>query len=807
MYKELAHELQKPNPDTLKIIMLLVNGRPQNFFDKILNGLFYSSSLGLFADSQEDTFFHSLAEKGILSPILYTIDYHKKNILEREDASLDDLCRNLNAVNNDGLTPAHIAVKTDPVALRWLVKFKAALTSKDYSTGVLSVYTNHKKINNKSPLEYIFEDDEITKNVFLKIIKSGNWDLFDLFTDETPIVQEKFKKSLKHIPQIANEFKGAIAENAFYILFQRHWENILVDEPEFLKVKRLINVLDGKEQKLTIDWYELLGRRWDSMDEIKSRILLKCAAAYLKKFNKVEDETSNDPTLQDGTLEQILYLPKFDTKEFQAIKDYVEGVPDNSTTDNSTNATVVIAPNQPEKLEERPVQHDTQDTTPKSDPITIDEISIEEVDPIADKENRSSTVNHISTSKIIKNSTEFKPEVDAETFAQKIVETIAKKESRVAKLKEVLGQYSELHVLVYASSNNSFFETIFNAVANYFKKESREVPFRDVNNFLEEYTKTLSEMPLMEVSSKSKFNKKQGLNAYDLACEAGNYKVAELLAKRSIELKLYTEDTAMPFKSAVKYNCKKTIKYLGSNIHWYPVLYQAIRYINIHVIKYCFESADIIKDTISKDTQHTIFNDALSELKQSLRILVKYDGMVTPDKKVSLYEDKISSLKKIPQICEIIEFLVSEKKVSYGAGDEQIATKTYELLSSIIRQVSKISGKLEESKESGALDKIIKDIKDLLHYDCGNEIREDLDLTRKILVLIFDEYPSHELKEPLHKQKFENLKSGIVDENESVCGTSVQNLSVRTLSEYGENNEIDGDHDEISGDVGSVYEV
>ena len=63
MYKELSHELQKPHPDTLKLIMLLVNGRPQNFFDKMLNGIFNSTSLGLFTESQGNSFFCSCGSK------------------------------------------------------------------------------------------------------------------------------------------------------------------------------------------------------------------------------------------------------------------------------------------------------------------------------------------------------------------------------------------------------------------------------------------------------------------------------------------------------------------------------------------------------------------------------------------------------------------------------------------------------------------------------------------------------------------------------------------------------------------------
>lgn len=775
MYKQLAHELQKPNPDIQKLTKLLVNGRPQNFFDKMLNGLFYSSSLGLFTDNQENTFFHSLAQKGILSPILHNMDLHKENILKREDASLDDLYRSLNSVNDDGLTLAHIAVKTDPVALWWLMKLKAALTSNDYSTNVLSFYTNHQKINNKSPLEYIFEDDEITKNVFLKILKSGNWEFFDLFKDEIPLVQEKFKRYLKHIPNEAKKFQSSVALNSFGMLFQSHWEDILAEGPESLKMKRLMYVLNPEVKDLGLSVDDLSGslkKELSNIDKIKVHILARCASLYLNKFFLPDKEEFKILKLEHATLERIFGSLEFNTTKFQAIKRYVEGLPDNSTINDSINVTTASTSSvQLEKLEEIPVKQDVQDTTPKSDPVTVDGISLEEVDLIVDKEDGSSTVNHISTSKIIKNSTEFKPEieakVDVETFAQEIFNILKEDEDCAEKIKDE--KYSQTHALIYFASDEEFFNNLFNDLANDFETQKNlKVLFKDASSFFEEYIKTLPLESLIAVSKPKPSGQNKGQTPYELACKIKNDQVAKFLAQRGIELKLYTEETETLFQFAFKYQCKDTIKFLlfesSFEINWGYVLHQMLKYTNIEMAEdYANSSFDVVKDTTnkgsepSKDGEYTVLNKGLSILKQLSRSLIKYDNSVASNQKKLFYQSKINNIKKIPELCKIIELLIEKEKLYYGAENDHIAAKTYTLLNGIKSYISKISESLdkivigiESELDSDYCDKIKKALKSLnkkiLNSSCQDEIKEALGFLNKS---ILDEECRDEVKETL----------------------------------------------------------
>lgn len=796
MYKDLAHELDRPNPDILKILTLLVNGRPKNFFDKMFNEIFYDPRLGIFTLSQENNFFHLLAQKGILSPTLYAIDRDKDKILRREYASPDDLYLNLNAINYEGLTPAHIAVKNDPVALWWLMKFKVALTSKDYAANVLSFYTNNPKINNKSPLEYIFDDDKTAKNVVLKMLESGNWEFFDLFKDEIPIVQEKFKKYLKHIPNEAQRFQSGVAINAFGILFQSYWKDILVDQPESLKIERLMNVLDGKIQDIALsieDLSKLLTRKdLVSTEKIKAHILARCSWLYLNKFS-----TTNISSLKDAPLELIIGSAEFGTIKFQAIKRYVEDLPNNSIVDDPINPTAkeMIL----EKLEEGTMKQDDQDSTSKSDPVTINGISMKEVNSIEDKKSINSYENHTPecTSKITKKFIDFKPEVetevDIETFAQEMFNIFKKDEDCAKKIKEE--EYSQLHALICFSFDKESFNDLFNDVVNDFESHKNlKVPFKDVSSFFEKYIKLLPQESLPANSKTktsghdalhkiyelarnvkpevSKYN--EGRKAYELACKAKNDQVAKLLAQRGIELKLCTEEANFLFEFAFKYKCRETIKFLlfeassefkdSFKIGWGYVLHQTLKYTDIETANdYVNFNFDIVEDTTNKrsepceDGEYTVLNKGLSILKQLSRSLIKYDNAVVSNQKKIFYQSKINSIEKIPELCKILELLIEKEKLYYGAENQHIAAKTYTLLNGIKSYISKISESLnkivmgiENELDGDYCDRIKKALKlvskKLLKDSCQDEIKEALSFLNKS---ILDEKYHDEVQEAL----------------------------------------------------------
>jgi len=671
------------------------------------------------------------------------------------------LRRNLNAKNPDGLTPAHMAIKTNPVALWWLMELKAALTTDDYSRNILTAHPSKKNIN-ESPLECIFKDDETAKNVFWQMIKSSSWEFFDLFKGESPEIREKYKKYLKYISQEFSKPENAKFITLFNGLFQSHWKDIL-DEAELSKVTRLIDALEK------LNWTELLGREdWSNTETAKEHILTNCSLLYLNKFSDNDIHTENPHiTLKSATLEQMLMTMTEDlinNEEFQAIKSYVEGLPDNPSDNSKTTELKTSSQLEQDNLTD-------------------------------DKENISSAANQtFIVSKSIKPSSKLKPKIGVEILSEHMFEIFQGDQKYSKIIKD--HKYSKLHSLIFfaSGSNKNSFNKLLDRLASIFKAKI----FKDMDVFFEEYIKTLQPESLKYESIKLELNgNNEKLTAYDLACKNDNDKLAKLLVKRGIELEVYNQETHDLFKHALKYKCKDTIQYLLSEVShkvdWCSTLHQAFKYTNIDVVKHYTESnLGIIKDTTDKyskplkDGEYTLFNKSLSVLRQLSRSLVK--GDIIQD------DDKVNNIKKTSELCEIIDLLIKKESFYYGSENDHIVTKTYELLSSIKRQIARI----EES-----FDKIVSDIQTSLNQECKSELQKALDSLNNTQSLIFENYSRDKLK-PEHLATFQKLESGETDDAVSLAETSNPDLSMCStidsqLSESGLKNGIDGN-------VQNIYE-
>jgi len=732
MYEKLANELQKSDPNVPEIIYLLAKGKPQNFFDKLFKGLFQSSALGIFyySNSQENNFFHSSAQKGILSDILFTINRYQDDILRRECVSLDDLRCNLNAINKSGLTPAHIAIDTDPVALWWLMEFKAALTSHDYSKNILTNYSN-KNIN-AAPLECIFKNDETVRNVFRQIIKSGNWEFFDLFEDESPQIQEKFKEYLKYIPQEVSNFKRSIAINSFSKLFQNHWQDIL-DEPEFSKIVRLTEMLEK------LDWSSL-GRNWDNVSKAKEHILTNCSLLYLNKFLD-EDSPKQHITLENATLEQILNSPKFNNETFQTIKRYVENLSNDSADSNF------------EGIELR-----------KKNPLRQKE------DSASTKENSSSAANQLSD--YISDSPEdtiCKRPFDMIDFVADILGKLQKEhkedlEEQSKKIKKTAKQIdkkfeinSQICTLISASSKKKIFQKAFNFSVENFE----DAPFNNVNEFFKEYI------------SKEYLHKQDHISqllgyAYITACIIQNDYTAKLLIDKIIVLELQVEKKYLLFNTSFKLGREQIMKYLLSEdinlkIEWNILLPQTTRYSNIVSIKViehyiqcqnAYKSIMAEDSSVKEDTQHDAFNLLITVVRELIK---------------SLGSHKESKSKIIDTIktYKAVEALINEGNINYEVKDSEIVGKTLKLLNSF-----------NEHSDNTLT---------ILSNHGNEEMKENVELLiSNFRELISNKYPKDNLYNEQVKQEFIKFESGGWEKLSSIYSAAPSVLSYNTLqkSEY-----------------------
>ncbi|AVP87319.1 hypothetical protein phytr_3680 [Candidatus Phycorickettsia trachydisci] len=697
MYKGLISELQKPHPNVQEIIHLLTTGRPQTFFDKLFRTLSEPQALGIFyySTSKGNNFFHSSAEKGILSDVLSVINHYKDAILERERVSSDNLHDNLNAVNNAGLTPAHIAIKTDPVALWWLMELKAVLTSNDYS----KVLTDGSI--SKSPLEFIFENEEIAhnvlKNIFWQVIQSGSWKFFDLFKTESPEVQEKFNKYLKNIPQEVGKFRGPTTDS-FSKLFQNHWEDIL-DEPEHGKVTRLIEKIGE------INWSELLGKEdWDNnLDKVKEHILTNCSLLYLNKFNPIKHITGKNPTLEHATLEQILLLLQSespDNEEFRKIKRYVENSQNDTGADLET--IELTAPDQSEeqKTSTSNSNHNHKKLGKRSQKENF----------IDNKENSSVVLNQ---NQDVKND---KLPFSIESFTSILEEELSKEQhagifnAQLEKIKKTATDLDrnfkidlQLCSLISAASKKEF-RKIFKHVIDKFE----EAPFANKNDFLKEYIGNLCNTNKAHPNHTTH----QILNyAYAITCITQNDDVMKFLVQK-IKLGTYPRGTDHLFhisfnlkaQNVMKYllseeaDLKIDLTYLLSQVQKYPSL-ESIEIIGHYIqyqkfIKNSADNEDELKKC-NEDIFKTILHIAKASIKSLTRLNQEKRLDDTIEKTTKIYQAMERLIDeydlKTPKIVEIQRLLNSLNKYS---------AKTLKLLPS------------EESKKN--LESLVQDFREFI---------------------------------------------------------------------------------------------
>lgn len=190
MMKEiLRNELDKAETDIPRLIDIIVNGKPLYKFGFVFWGY---DRVGLFEPYEGGNIFHELAQKGILSMVLPVIFDNKNlsNILTREDKAFSELKQFLNAVDNEGLTPAHLAVTDDLNALQTLYECGVSLRRSDYL-----IATKQYKASEYSPLEYIFvgNSEEISER--LDNIAKNSKDFLEFLASEMNCIIEKINSA------------------------------------------------------------------------------------------------------------------------------------------------------------------------------------------------------------------------------------------------------------------------------------------------------------------------------------------------------------------------------------------------------------------------------------------------------------------------------------------------------------------------------------------------------------------------------------------------------------------------------------
>ena len=329
MKQILITELSKPVIDVPKLVSLIENGKPSTY----LRGLFTYGfeDIGLFGLDQGLNIFHILARKGVLSTVLPTFfGLKSQSILSREKASLDTLKGCMNAFDADKLTPVHIAVKHNPVALEALSKYGLVLSGKNYDA-LLQQYGD--KILESSPLEYIFNED-VVKNFLVQTIRAGCTNVFKLLSEHTN-VRSQLLQHLSYIIQKVNELKTSAAYNVFATIFQDNWKDILIaDKSTFTKIMQLMKVVNNtkKELQLPVDNYsDLTAEDWSQLLQAKSlkentkilqqSILRKCASKFL------------DGTLTVLRLEDFTNSGAIDNDKLQKLNAFIQDASATSAND------------------------------------------------------------------------------------------------------------------------------------------------------------------------------------------------------------------------------------------------------------------------------------------------------------------------------------------------------------------------------------------------------------------------------------------------------------------------------------------
>jgi hypothetical protein len=653
MKQYIYEEFALPQFNMTNVVKKISTGKPTKIWGFIPGPV---EALDLFTpDGEGRNIFHYLAIKGKLGSLLHHFfgTDVSTDMLQREGVlAAESLIEIVKTPDIYGYSVLRIMAQFEPASVPKLQQYGIKFTDDDikFTTDFcIKFFKNFKdemvKTQCKDAAEIFFLCESMLKGD-KKIFEEYTWQLYPYLPFIVQTVRDLY---LNNYP------KSSQALEIFISIFQQSWPEVLSHtenmQLNMQKILHLSKAVDNKrKESITLDqWAKLLGQpNFKDIKQVQDYILGESAKRFLDgtlHTMKFEDLIVNKDAVKSAQLTEL-------TKEIKTISE-------TSVASDDTKVKTVAA----EPIGETAI------------PNTVGEKS----------KNTRPDLNPSSAS-----SKQFGEALSVKQLADEIQYIIDKNPSYTAYLNEELGSpYNQLHSFISLLGNRAdFFDKQLKKIA----KETETIAISG-NDFLTQYVQTIKQEDLVAIT-----NTKKPSITYDLVCLIKNAHLAKLLLDKGLELKIYSaDDLSTHFQAIIKYNAPKIMSGLlqrsGITIDWYYLLSQAVKYCNNaskYTINYyvAHEELHIVKDVrsregkIEKDPKYTLLNKALF----NLCILASHSYKEGIEEKIHT-----ASVEKLLILSELVEKLLSSKKIDYAENNLTVCTKTLSLLKHFARCVNKIS--------------------------------------------------------------------------------------------------------------------